>query len=78
MNRERLFLRFLKTQIIEIMIFLTVFSLGAILSYIYSGGPKTLSAPTGVVIGFIIIQFFAYRNFKKEWNKSNGFNHTRK
>jgi len=63
-----IFKLFLKTQKFYIGLFVIGFLTSAVASYIYMGGPKSISAVLSGIIGFCLIQYLAYRNFKKENN----------
>lgn len=58
--------KFFNKQKWEIMIFLIVYILSFIFSYLLIGGPKSIGGPIGVFLGFYLLQFIKYRDFKKE------------
>lgn len=58
---------FLKSEKWNILLFLVVMIVGYVSSLIFIDGPVTYSAPAGVLIGFLILESWKYRNFKKEW-----------
>lgn len=58
---------FLNQEKWNILLFLFVMIVGYVSSVILIGGPVTYSAPAGILIGFLILEFWKYRNFKKEW-----------
>jgi len=58
-------IKYLKNQKWEIMIFIIIFVLLFISSYLLIGGPKSIGGPIGVFLGFCFVQFLKYRDFKK-------------
>lgn len=58
---------FINQEKSNIILFLLTMLVGYVLSVILIGGPVTYSAPGGALIGFIVLEAWKYRQFKKEW-----------
>lgn len=63
-----MFKSFSKIQIYLIVLSIIGLIISAIASYIYIGGPKSISAMISGVIGMFVLHFIMYRILKEENN----------
>lgn len=63
-----MFKSFSKIQIYLIVLSIISLIISAVASYIYMGGPKSISAMISGIIGMFILHFIIYRTFKEDNN----------